>query len=55
MATTALAATQTGHVADSASFAWWCVTVAAADHSVSSRHRNAIAFHAERISPNPLR
>jgi len=43
-AATARAATQTGHVTDSALLAWWCATTAAADHKVSSRHSNAAIF-----------
>jgi len=49
IAATARAATQTGHVSDSALFAWWCATTATADHKVSNRHSNAAIFATERI------
>ena len=49
IAATARAATQTGHVTDSALFAWWWTTTATADHKVSSRHSNAAIFATERI------
>jgi len=49
IAATARAATQTGHVTDSALFEWWCATTATADHKVSSRHSNAAFFATERI------
>jgi hypothetical protein len=38
IAATARAATQTGHVTDSALFAWWWATTAVADHKVHVPH-----------------
>ena len=49
------ATTQTGHVRDSALFAWWCATTATADHKVSTRHRNAAILATERIPHSRLR
>jgi hypothetical protein len=44
------ATTQTGQVSDSALLEWWCVATARADKKISTRHSNATAFLANRIS-----
>jgi hypothetical protein len=44
------AATQTVHFAASFALEWWCVTMATAEHNVSSRHSNAIGFENDRIT-----
>ena len=44
------AATQTVHFAASFALEWWCVTVATAEHKVSSRHSNAIRFENDRMT-----
>jgi hypothetical protein len=41
------AATPTVHFAASFALEWWCVTIATAEHNVSSRHSNAIRFENE--------
>jgi hypothetical protein len=38
------AAAQTVHFAASFALEWWCVTIATAEHKVSTRHSNAIRF-----------
>ena len=41
---------QTGQVSDSVLLEWWCVATARADKKISTRHNNATAFLATRIS-----
>ena len=41
---------QTVHFAASFALEWWCVTIATAEHNVSSRHSNAIRFENDRIT-----
>jgi hypothetical protein len=48
------AAPQSAHVADSVLLEWWWATTATANHTVSSRHSDAVAFFTKH-APHQLR